>query len=56
MRVAATPETVKKYMALGADVVVQAGAGANAGLPDGEYELSARSSRPMRPRPFAMPI
>ena len=27
-RVAATPETVKKYRALGADVVVQAGAGA----------------------------
>ena len=27
-RVAATPETVKKYKALGADIVVQAGAGA----------------------------
>src|ERR687890_710182 len=30
-RVSATPETVKKYKVLGADVVVQAGAGATAG-------------------------
>jgi H+-translocating NAD(P) transhydrogenase subunit alpha len=37
-RVAATPETVKKYKALGADVAVQAGAGRNAGIPDGEFE------------------
>ncbi|MFL5156115.1 MAG: Re/Si-specific NAD(P)(+) transhydrogenase subunit alpha [Microvirga sp.] len=36
-RVAATPETVKKYMALGAEVVVQAGAGAAAGIPDAEF-------------------
>ena len=36
-RVAATPETVKKYKALGADVVVQAGAGISAGVPDGEF-------------------
>ncbi|HEV2557150.1 MAG TPA: Re/Si-specific NAD(P)(+) transhydrogenase subunit alpha [Microvirga sp.] len=36
-RVAATPETVKKYRALGAEVAVEAGAGAHAGLPDGEF-------------------
>ena len=39
-RVAATPETVKKYKALGADVVVQAGAGVEAGVPDAEYEAA----------------
>ncbi len=37
-RVAVSPETVKKYKALGADVVVQAGAGAQAGLTDAELE------------------
>ncbi|MGU3539023.1 Re/Si-specific NAD(P)(+) transhydrogenase subunit alpha [Methylobacterium sp. A54F] len=37
-RVAAVPETVKKFMALGADVVVQSGAGLKAGVPDSEYE------------------
>lgn len=42
-RVAATPETVKKYKALGADVVVQAGAGAKAGLADGEFEAAGAS-------------
>jgi proton-translocating NAD(P)+ transhydrogenase subunit alpha len=39
-RVAATPETVKKYKALGADVAVQARAGRNAGIPDGEFEAA----------------
>jgi NAD(P) transhydrogenase subunit alpha len=39
-RVAATPETVKKYIGLGADVVVQAGAGVKAGVPDAEYEAA----------------
>src|SRR3712207_1482300 len=39
-RVAATPEVVKKYKGLGADVVVQAGAGARSGFPDGEYEAA----------------
>ena len=37
-RVAAVPETVKKFKALGADVVVQAGAGSKAGILDDEYE------------------
>ena len=39
-RVAATPETVKKYRALGADVAVQAGAGAQAGVPDQDFEAA----------------
>ncbi|MCC7347265.1 MAG: NAD(P)(+) transhydrogenase (Re/Si-specific) subunit alpha, partial [Variibacter sp.] len=33
-RVAATPETVKKLKAAGADVVVERGAGARSGIPD----------------------
>jgi len=42
-RVAATPETVKKFKGLGADVVVQAGAGSQAGIPDGEFEAAGAS-------------
>jgi NAD(P) transhydrogenase subunit alpha len=36
-RVSATPETVKKFIALGAAVVVEAGAGAHASLRDEDY-------------------
>ena len=36
-RVAASAETVKKYIALGAEVAVEAGAGAGASIADGEY-------------------
>ena len=36
-RVSATPETVKKYKGLGADVAVQAGAGLRAGFADQEF-------------------
>src|SRR5712691_9113445 len=36
-RVAATPETVKKMQALGADVAVEPGAGAKSGIPDAEF-------------------
>lgn len=39
-RVAAVPETVKKFKSLGADVVVQAGAGRKAGILDSEYEAA----------------
>jgi NAD(P) transhydrogenase subunit alpha len=39
-RVSATPETVKKYQSLGADVVIQAGAGLRAGIPDAEFEAA----------------
>ncbi len=37
-RVAATPETVKKFVGLGAEVAVEHGAGAKAGFPDAEYQ------------------
>jgi NAD(P) transhydrogenase subunit alpha len=37
-RVAATPETVKKLIALGATLAVERGAGAAAGIADGDYE------------------
>ena len=47
-RVSAIPETVKKYKSLG-DVVVQAGAGAKAGVPDadinGEFAQADVSTR-----------
>lgn len=39
-RVAAVPETVKKFKALGVDVTVQSGAGLKAGVPDSEYEAA----------------
>ena len=39
-RVAATPETVKKFIGLGATVTVQSGAGTKAGIPDSEFETA----------------
>jgi H+-translocating NAD(P) transhydrogenase subunit alpha len=39
-RVAATPETVKKFKALGADVAIQAGAGLGSGVTDADYEAA----------------
>src|SRR5260370_34526458 len=36
-RVAATPETVKKMLALGAEVAVEAGAGVKSGILDADY-------------------
>ncbi|HEY1863314.1 MAG TPA: Re/Si-specific NAD(P)(+) transhydrogenase subunit alpha [Roseiarcus sp.] len=36
-RVAATPETVKRFVGLGAEVAIEHGAGAKAGFPDDEY-------------------
>jgi NAD(P) transhydrogenase subunit alpha len=36
-RVAATPETVKKMIALGADVAVEPGAGIESGIPDSDF-------------------
>jgi proton-translocating NAD(P)+ transhydrogenase subunit alpha len=36
-RVAATPETVKKMQALGAEVVVEPGAGTKSGIPDADF-------------------
>ena len=39
-RVAATPETVKKMKALGADVAIAPGAGLKSGIPDAEFEAA----------------
>ena len=36
-RVAASPDTVKKYRALGIDIAVEPGAGIKSGLPDSEF-------------------
>jgi NAD(P) transhydrogenase subunit alpha len=36
-RVAATPETAKKFVGLGAEVAIEHGAGAKSGFPDAEY-------------------
>ena len=36
-RVAASPDTVKKYKALGVDIAVEPGAGIKSGLPDSEF-------------------
>jgi NAD(P) transhydrogenase subunit alpha len=45
-RVAATPETVKKFIALGASVAVQAGAGDTSGLRDADYDAAGASIAP----------
>src|SRR5688572_17494528 len=42
-RVAATPETVKKFIALGAEVAVEAGAGAGASIPDADFAAAGAS-------------
>ncbi len=39
-RVAATPETVKKFVAMGATVAVARGAGVASGIPDSEFEAA----------------
>jgi H+-translocating NAD(P) transhydrogenase subunit alpha len=45
-RVAATPETVKKIRALGADVSVEAGAGVHSGILDAEYQAAGAAIAP----------
>lgn len=42
-RVAATPETVKKLIGLGAEVAVARGAGIASGIPDAEFEAAGAS-------------
>ena len=42
-RVAATPETVKKFIGLGADVAVEAGAGEQASIADADYAAAGAS-------------
>ncbi len=39
-RVAATPDTVKKFKALGIDVAIEPGAGVKSGLLDADYEAA----------------
>ncbi|KAA5602108.1 Re/Si-specific NAD(P)(+) transhydrogenase subunit alpha [Blastochloris sulfoviridis] len=45
-RVAATPETVKRLVGLGADIVVQAGAGLASGIRDAEFEAAGAKLAP----------
>src|SRR5215467_13444625 len=45
-RVAATPDTVKKFKGLGLDVVVETGAGANARISDAEYTAAGAMIAP----------
>ena len=45
-RVAATPETVKKLIALGLTVAVEAGAGASSAIPDGDYQAAGAEIAP----------
>ncbi|HEV3184991.1 MAG TPA: Re/Si-specific NAD(P)(+) transhydrogenase subunit alpha [Xanthobacteraceae bacterium] len=45
-RVAATPETVKKIRALGADVAVEAGAGLKSGVLDADYAAAGATVAP----------
>ena len=45
-RVAASPETVKKFIALGATVAVEAGAGSGASIRDGDYEAAGATIGP----------
>jgi len=45
-RVAATPETVKKYVGLGASVAVETGAGEGAAIADGDYVNAGASVGP----------
>ena len=47
-RVAATPETVKKYKALGLTVAVEAGAGLAAGVTDAAFAESGGGDRARR--------
>ena len=42
-RVAAIPETVKKFIGLGSEVAVERGAGANASVGDADYEAAGAS-------------
>ena len=42
-RVPATPETVKKLVRLGAEVVIESGAGKGAGISDADYEAAGAS-------------
>ena len=52
-RVAASPDTVKKFKALGAEIAIEPGAGIKSGLPDSEFtaaeprDVTSACSRPI---------
>ena len=55
-RVAATPETVKRLIGLGLTVAIEAGAGAEAAIPDREFAAAGAGGRclmPPKPSPGA---
>ena len=45
-RVAATPETVKKFIGLGADLAVESGAGERASISDADFEAAGATVAP----------
>jgi NAD(P) transhydrogenase subunit alpha len=45
-RVAATPETVKKFIGLGAEVAVEPGAGSKSGVPDADFKAAGANVAP----------
>ena len=45
-RVAATPDTVKRLIGLGLTVAIEAGAGANAAIPDAEFVAAGATVAP----------
>jgi H+-translocating NAD(P) transhydrogenase subunit alpha len=47
-RVAVSPDTVKKFRALGAGIAVEPGAGIKSGLPDSEFTAVGATSARMR--------
>ena len=49
-RVSATPETVKKLVRLGAEVVIESGAGTGAGISDADYEAAGASIGYFKPK------
>jgi len=51
-RVAATPDTVKKFVGLGADVVVEAGAGLAANIADAAFEEAGATIAPDAPTAY----
>lgn len=52
-RVAATPETVKKFTALGAEMRIQTGAGGASGIPDADYKAAGATIAPSAKETFA---
>lgn len=55
-RVAASVDTIKKYKALGAEVVVETGAGDGASIPDKAFADAGRRSLRMPHPPMPTPM